>query len=366
MLGERTLKVFTPYGRKAGSSRVRVFEWIDHLQLKATVHAFTDGNAAGFRELSRHPVASIRRHRELAATEVNPDDIVLIHREIGPLSDGSAEERLLRAGAMGIVDLDDGIQWDWGLGGVARRVRPKAPKVLRMVQAADLVIAGNDVIAEWASQHSPRVVVIPSCVDPAKYKAKAGYDLRDPPVVGWIGSAATEKHLVTMAGSLLRSHKFHGTRLELIGSPVAQLGELETMVTRIPWSEQVAYDLPSTWDAAVMPLPDGLLERSKCGYKLLQYGAAGVPSVGSPVGVNAEICSDTLSPQTGDALEALLMSSVESRRSAARRIADLVRSRFSFASNRSRYLSALGGEGPGFDQRIAQISFGRESSSVDR
>ena len=38
-----------------------------------------------------------------------------------------------------------------------------------------------------------------------------------------------------------------------------------------------------------MPLPDGPWERGKCGYKLIQYMAAGKPVVASAVGVNVEI-----------------------------------------------------------------------------
>jgi glycosyltransferase involved in cell wall biosynthesis len=38
-----------------------------------------------------------------------------------------------------------------------------------------------------------------------------------------------------------------------------------------------------------MPLPDEPWERGKCGYKLIQYMAAGRPIVASPVGVNTQI-----------------------------------------------------------------------------
>jgi glycosyltransferase involved in cell wall biosynthesis len=38
-----------------------------------------------------------------------------------------------------------------------------------------------------------------------------------------------------------------------------------------------------------MPLVDDPFQRGKCGFKLLQCMAAGLPTIGSPVGVNAEI-----------------------------------------------------------------------------
>jgi glycosyltransferase involved in cell wall biosynthesis len=97
-----------------------------------------------------------------------------------------------------------------------------------------------------------------------------------------------------------------------------------------------------------MPLVDDPYSRGKCGYKLLQYAAAALPSVASPVGTNATILAGLGLPgarttdEWYDTLSALIAGSVEDRARLGSAARDNVARAYSFDSWEARWLSAVG------------------------
>ena len=297
------IHAITPHGRDSGSCRVRVFEWLERTRPPAVMHCYLGHRNSSPAYLARHPLAVSRAELQLRRTAGNPPERLLLHREASPLSRGGLERALLERAGMSIYDFDDALHCDEGKDRLIRRLAPKAPKALAAVRAADRVIAGNAGLADWASAHNRDVRIIPSCVSPSDYRQPSDHELHDPPRLGWIGQEINEPFLGLLAEALVELNRRTAARLVLIGSTARRLGPLERLIDRVPWSKGTEKVSLSAVDVGLMPLPDDPYSRGKCGYKLLQYSAATVPFVASPVGVNSEILARTGMPAVSSPAE---------------------------------------------------------------
>lgn len=181
-----------------------------------------------------------------------------------------------------IYDLDDAVY-------LRPALRPRVDAILRV---AAIVVAGNEYLATYARQFNEQVVVIPSVVDTDLYLPPAGdrHPGDDRVIIGWIGSDPNRGDLSLMRHVFDWLGERYGEQVILRIVSDRPL-EMETRLRKefVPWTLSRSRAELQQFDIGIMPLEDTEWNRSKCGFKLIQYMAVGVAAVASPVGVNQEI-----------------------------------------------------------------------------
>jgi len=220
-------------------------------------------------------------------------DFVFIHREAAPVGPPIFEwiiAKILRKRI--IYDFDDaiwlpntskenflvaGIKWHKKVGSICRW--------------SWRISCGNNFLADFAKSFNENVTINPSTIntdyhDPRKW----GISEEQPITIGWTGSHSTLKYLDLINPVLSDLEKSLRFRFLVISNkpPDFKLRSLE--FRQWDYTSEIS-DLTEI-DIGVMPLTNDTWSQGKCGFKALQYMALEIPTLTSPVGVNAEIIED--------------------------------------------------------------------------
>jgi hypothetical protein len=302
---------------RVASSRTRAFAWLPHLGRAGVEHDVLVWNTERFitRTLAgRAPVIAHARNvlHQLGVLgslmrRARHCDAIYVQKVVLP---AWLLRRLKRGGRRIVFDYDDALYvvtpgLEGGVRGLVRRWRVR--RFAACLSESDLVTLENEPNREYSARYCPSTLVITGPIDTDRYHPvprPAGADV----ALGWIGSPSTT-HYLNMLEPVLAELVRRGRRvtLNLVGAGAYESPHVA--VRSMPWNLPTEVDALATFDVGLMPLTDDPWTRGKGGYKILQYMAMGIPTVASPVGINAEMLrhgtTGFLAADVGDWIRAL-------------------------------------------------------------
>ena len=229
-------------------------------------------------------------------------DAALVLQRVMPAV--SAMDRLRRSYAYVVFDIDDAIYAvppDLASSPIAK-VPKRAARLLlrgsisassrrrplrRTLQHVDACVVGNPILGDFARRYAPRVVEIPTTVEPV---AQLPASRPEPPVAVWHGLRDNLQYLSLARPALERLVGQIDFRLRIISSGTWEAPPIP--VEFVQWSPEAVREGLLTASVGLAPLTDDAWTRGKCAFRAIQYGGHGLPAVASPVGITDRVVLD--------------------------------------------------------------------------
>ena len=288
---QRRLIAYT-HARTDPAARFRIVQFIPHFERAGwSVSHRTNHPERPWQSPVAMPVARWVHQREGVALRriwrrwdiraAGAFDVAFVNRD---LLEGriAYEAALLRRNPRVVFDFDDAIH-----------LGRKEAHVAWICARAAWVTAGNALLADVARRYTDRVSVLPTVVDTDLYPAPGGARADGPLRVGWLGSdLSIRETLVPFLPTLAALQRKQGFEFVVVSKPRPPLPDEGLRWRFVEWSPEVETRIADHVDVGIMPLQDDPFQRGKCGCKLLQYMAAGLPAIASPVGVNTRLLGE--------------------------------------------------------------------------
>lgn len=215
--------------------------------------------------------------------KLNEVDVIFIQRKLL----GSIDIRGIRKKAkMLCYDFDDALMYEDSSKGAVRSKR-REKRFQSIIKTADIVIAGNEYLADKAEISSSRATIIPTNIDTNIY-FPINKKENDRITLGWMGTKSTLIYLDIIKPALNNIlTNFKNVSFKVVCNNFSGLNIPGAIMKEWCIEEEVPY--LQSFDIGLMPLSDDHWTRGKCGFKIIQYMAVGIPVVCSPVGVNRKI-----------------------------------------------------------------------------
>lgn len=217
-------------------------------------------------------------------------DILFIEYELFPFMPYFLEKFVLLGKRNIVIDYDDATFHTYDKNRISLVRFICGNKIYKLVSKAHLVITGSPYLTKVLSKYNNSIIEIPTSIEFEKYRVLGSSSDNAVFIIGWIGSKNTSVNVLLLRNALLRLQEKYNMELQLVGFDKSLISKLEGINYRlIPWDEKTEVETISKFDVGIMPLENNFFNHGKCGFKLIQYMACGIPTISTPLDANVKI-----------------------------------------------------------------------------
>ncbi len=285
------LSFFTKYSTQGATSRYRSFAFASRLaemNYNIEIQSFMPIGYLTrlFANQPKQKTQILFSYIERSIATLRSSQNLIIERELFPYLPYGIEKWFLK-GKSYILDYDDNVWEDY------HGKKMLEGKYDNLVKNAAGIIVGNNYLENYVKKLNPHVIKIPTVINLDLYQSTQMIKKFDCFSLVWIGSPITYRYIEAFASTFQELAKTLAFDLIIIASKTLEGRAISGISMKFyDWSSETEVALLKQSHIGIMPLNDDPFSQGKSGFKLIQYQAAGLPSVASPVGENCTIIQE--------------------------------------------------------------------------
>lgn len=230
-------------------------------------------------------------HRSVDLFHIPQYDIVYIHLWVTPLGPPLFEWLYTKLAKKVVYDIDDLVYQENASAANSWVSKFKGKtKPIFLMKRADHIITTTSYLMSICKGYNAHVTSIPPSLDEKIIYPQEKIQ-KDKINIGWMGSHSTEQYLEIVREAIEKINKEFDIRLILMGAKNFTIEGLD--IERHEWDKEMENEVLNQIDIALYPLRKEPWSEGKFGGKLIQYFAAGLPSIVSDANdSNREVIAD--------------------------------------------------------------------------
>ena len=287
---------FTKYTAAGASSRYRVYQYLHYFQLAGFTTQvkplFTDIyliNKYNNRKIKKSYIIFRYLNRIKDVLFLSSENSIYIEYELLPYFPAWLEKWLNFKRRNYVVDYDDAIFHNYDLHANKWVRKILKSKISTVIAKANKVITGSEYLTKFANKYNSDVIEIPTSIDFNKYQV-ISQPIKEEFIIGWIGTPSNSQNVINIIEGLKKFLLLHPSRLILIGFDKKYHDYFDDLPIDVQdWNSKTEVQSIKSFSVGIMPLLDTPFNRGKCGFKLIQYMASGIPTISTPLPANINI-----------------------------------------------------------------------------